>query len=210
MKRIFATVITLLILFTSTTYAESIGIEPIVIHDNFSIRNGIGYGTTLDEAKESEEKLGTSSSYDKTLVEWLLAGKYRKVYSTILSNKEVYLGYYTNEDNTIRELQYLILDSGAELKDALTKKYGNSNFHHTLLPGLDTRTRWFTSITKGISDYAGWLIKYDDCWVVVEYVVNSFSSSKFSRINYCIIPDEEMQLYIGLEETSQFITQSSI
>lgn len=212
MKRIVATVIALVMFLTSAACAESIGINPIVIHEDFSIRNGVGYGSTLDEVMIIEEKNVSRRDDDEDL-DLIFTPGYSIAYDTVLANGEAHVAYFFDDNGAVQEIQYW-LPYRVELRDALIEKYGDCNYHKNL-SALSTNLASFNKdfikyIDGGARQYSGWMVKYNDCWVLIEFMYYISFGEQYSRINYRIITDDEMQTYVEIENMKTVLYNNSI
>ena len=214
MKRIVATVIALVMFLTSAACAESIGINPIVIHEDFSIRNGVGYGSTLDEVMIIEEKNMSRRNDDEDSLVFVFTPGYSIAYNTVLANGGASVAYFFDDNGAVQEIQYG-LPYRVELRDALKEKYGDCNYNENL-SALSTNLPSFNKdITKhidggGYRQYSGWMVKYNDCWVLIEFMYYTIFGEQLSRINYRIITDDEMQTYVEIENMYSVLYNNSI
>ncbi|MBP3649705.1 MAG: hypothetical protein J6K73_07990 [Clostridia bacterium] len=190
MKKIVALVMAFVALFVSTACAD-----PVVINDNFSIRNGITYKMPAEEIKKIERNNGSRTG--DSSVFW---GKADLDYLTELMGKETGLVYWHDENDCLKEFQYMLVMGYNSMESTLRGKYGDPQYVNNP-PAIDTRRFVVCDKLKPldpiVKDYAGWMVKYNDCYVLIE-MSNIYAKGlggNLGFLNYCVLSYEEIEQY---------------
>lgn len=167
MKKIAALLLSLVLIFTTGSLA---------VAEKITLRNGFHYHASMDEIKGFEKANGNLPVPDSTLSEL-----YSK--DTILCFDAEVLGeacklvYFDSADG-VEELQYDFTgfsDNGVGFNpmvyyNELTKQYGapcltewgQSPFNQTHC------NTWVSYMIDGNPNYFGWLVEFDDCYLLIE------------------------------------------
>ena len=203
---LIVTVVLLLGMFNG--YAD---IPFFVENKDFSIRGGIHYGISEGEIVAIETANGSKKYEVDTFYG---EGKYDLSFATRLLGYEATVTYWIDdviEPGTLDEFQYMVVEDDAymAIKASLTNKYGNpmctkqSIIFGTGIDKISNNLSYFDHVER---DYAGWIIQYNDCYLMIEmkHIYFTFSGGvSLYNINYDIVSPEEMELmqmaYMDLE-----------
>ena len=200
MKKLIALSLSLVLLFSNVlvAFSENAFKFPFVeIDENFSIRNGIHFGISKEEVS-SLEKAKESEPTD--LDTYYGDNAYDLAYTTMLGAHFAYLVYWFDKDDKLDEFQYLLVgrnSSYESMKDSLIKKYGEPLFSQesdsviveTRTDNVSKELRFMSSVDR---NYAGWIFKYNDCYLFLEMKETFIEFANFLAIDYKILSYEEL------------------
>lgn len=208
-RRVIAFVL-VFVLFCSSALAETI--TPKKINEKFSIRNGIHLGITQNEVDALEDATKSDNNsfwywcHDDN--EWNSHLIYEQV--TVAGYPGCQMCYSFDKDGVLQDLSYLVSlhrDDYSVFNGILTNKYGTPQY---MKPGLfDTEAKRVisrsTTVQSGkIEQFAGWLVKYDDCYVKVELVGHTLTVGNLRQyllyVGYRIITPEDYQMQMNIQE----------
>lgn len=188
--------ISLLIAMIITVGLMSVFAETTVMEDDFSIRNGIKFGMTVEEVREIEEgevsdnTVEINEEWDDYILGIVKTVGYHKesIAGIPCSGNSTNLDYYFNINSGLLEgirYWYGYYDSALgkeyynELYDLICEKYG-SPLHDNDGKLFDVITNAFGNYFSAGGDskirYAEWLKEFNDTWVVVDVVLNEMTS----------------------------------
>lgn len=226
MKRFIA----LVCLFLTLTFSANAEWELPVVDEEFSIRNGISSGMTKEEVLAVEKTNGNipTSNREDYVSFWELP------FLEGIAN----LRYYFTKDDQLRSFAYFDLEDShkfADIYEALNEKYGEpmlttefsmfstaiwndssltamNDFSNTW--SVDTLSCNTNSSTTDdsmwISNYVVWLVKYNDCAIVIELAeVTTRSRDKYLNLGYASITHEQMEAWLNLREAENQATKNS-
>lgn len=194
-------VIFVLILTLITAFPAFANTSAIEFDQNFSIRGGIGYHTSKEQVYQIEENNGSTIYKDGGNLsdEETYGQKETDIsYSATLLADAVSLFYFFNDDNEVEEFKYLSLSSDTynNMLSALNEKYGMPLFKNGSEAPFSTNAK--TIVTSNLAnkyDYNGWLLKYNDCYALIE-AVKTYASTYVPptyTFNYTFISYETME-----------------
>lgn len=187
-----------------------------VIHEEFSIRNGINFGMKKTEVIKKEQEHGNTegklfrniSIAKKTaeLQNWTtyLVDNQYIVQSQIVGNSGLVI-YSFNSDDEMNSLRYLV-ESGfnsTPLTDSLVAKYGKPLFTDGTAP-FDSHSLNYYHLSNNreigatLLNYAGWLVKFDNTYVCIEsvqFACYDYEYYYYENITYTPISEDLFNLY---------------
>lgn len=212
--RFLSMVIVFVTLFVSFTAVAETAIP--TYDEVFSIRNGISFGMTKSaiSAKENEQGNPESTLYREVNIAHLTA-----IYqgNTVLTDKDNYivdttvagqngLAIYTfNAGGKMDSLRYLAQSSLASLPltEAFVTKYGVPLFVGEFAPFESKALNYYNlcANSKGatLTEYAGWLVEYQDTYILIEAVqfVEHSGGYYYENITYTPISSELYLAYLN-------------
>lgn len=212
--------ISLLIAMIITVGSMSVFAETTVMEDDFSIRNGIKFGMTVEEVREIEEGEVSGNTVEVEIYNSSLMGTVKKVgYHKesiagipCTGNGENLMYYFNINSGLLEEIGYWYgyYDSASgkeyynELYNLMCEKYGNP-LHDNDGKLFDIITNAFVNyflFSSGGSSpkirYAEWLKEFNDTWVVVDVVLNEMTAGKPELVvGYRSVSKEEMTKLVG-------------
>lgn len=204
MKKLIAlcTAALLMCLTVSGAFADT---RYITINENLSIRNGIHFKATKAEIDAIEKKNEKKGGSDPDGARTFYGKSYDLVYVTQLAGHESYVTYWLDKNGEIDEFQYLFLSGDAykTVKTALIDKYGNpTNYTFITGTGIDRVANHVEILRPRDKDYASWVIKYNDCFLIIEVKQIYFAEAYMSVyvVNYDVLSYEEMELLDGAND----------
>lgn len=211
MKKIVIFLLTCL-LFIHSYVVYAANAESIIINEDFSIRNGITLHSSVSDIKNVESaNTSISGAYFSESVHADLA------YTVFVAGHAAELYYWTDTCDMVEQLQYMVATSEAttELRSSLTKKYGSPNYNYNDLSTLSTKiSAIYTGVAHmdpTVTAYDGWLIQYNDCWVLVEFCQLYITQvGTVSSVNYCILSPEEAQSHFERQGAIENSIQQSV
>ena len=209
MKKLMMCCLVILLVYTNMFNALA-DTQYITEDSDFSIRGGIHFGATKAEIDAIEQNNG--NKHDD--VDVYYGDTYDLAYLTLLAGYKSYVTYWMDEDGILNEFQYILptKESYTTVKSALVDKYGapmNTTSTSTALiagTGIDRASKKLENLTPSDKDYAGWVIKYNDCFLMIEakHIYLSYAGMSLYVVNYDVLSYDEMQLlqeaYDGLLE----------
>lgn len=206
MKKLMAFVFILVMLLgnMTTVFAE---VQFTVENEDFSIRGGIHWGSTKEDIQNIETSNGNSSTDSE-----IYYGEYDLSYLTVLAGYEASITYWMDSNQTLDEFQYVLYQGEAysNIKAALTQKYGDPLFDEQSYiagTGIDRVSKKLAIMSPSERDYAGWIVQYNDCYLMLETKHVYFSQGggmSLYLVNYDVLSYEEMAThqaaYDGLVE----------
>lgn len=229
MKRIIALLLVIACFVSGSALAET---DIKIIDDEFEIRSGIRYGMTMAEAKEIEDKNGVECNdidycdivYESISIagipnSWLrFSGNgfdYEK-YFDYMHNDESPMEYLEEYINTapLAMIEYNFGGIGTAdqakavfsiMNESLISKYGEpftTDFNSRL--SIETVIS-ILDFYKDMDAFSEWLVKYQDCYVLISEIANADSQATFCRLLYRFVSFEEMDSFIA--KNQEFLSQ---
>ncbi|MBR5231118.1 MAG: hypothetical protein IKW00_02590 [Clostridia bacterium] len=213
MKKMLFCIIAALLIISSiaTGFAE---VQPFEIEENFSVRKGIQFGCSKNNVETIETNNGNEADEVDT---YYGENSYDLAYSTALIGYEANVIYWFDENGKLDEFQYMLFQNKAynDVKASLTQKYGAPLFNeqsYIASTKIDASSKELNILKPSDRDYAGWIIKYNDCFVMLEmkhvYYTNAGGLSLY-LINYDLLSYEDMNLYTEAMEALEVYLNSS-
>lgn len=212
MKRITALTLAIVVVFVCcTANAES------VYDKEFSIRNGIKYGISMDEIKNIEIQNGNMIlNVDELGVEQFFGNDVEFVVATELAGNASSVIYWADDNHVLKEFQYWIpYVSYSTMEKSLVEKYGQPLTKNEKIP-FQTRIMTLyensSSASPKQTGYASWIVFYNDCCVVIEILgFDSVYVKNHVNINYYLVSHEEADAVLSaIEKKNNEIEQSSV
>lgn len=212
MKKITAITLAIVIIFVCyTVNAEN------VYDKEFSIRNGIKYGMSMDEIKNIEIQNGNLIfTADEFGAEQVFGNDVEFVVGTELAGNVATIVYWADDNNVLKEFQYWIpYVSYSTMENSLVEKYGQPLTKNEIIP-FQTRIMTLydnsSSASPKQTGYSSWVVIYNDCCVVIEILgFDSVYVGNHVNINYNLVSYEEAYAVLSaIEEKTMQIEQSSI
>lgn len=230
MKRIIALLLVIACFVSGSALAET---DIKIIDDEFEIRSGIRYGMTMAEAKEIEDKNGVECSnmeystggitYENISIagipnSWLrFSGNgfdYEKYFDYIL-NDESPMEYLEEYINTapLAMIEYNFGGIGTAdqakavfsiMNGSLISKYGEP-FTTDFNSRLSIETTSFLDKYNDLDAFSEWLVKYQDCYVLISLIANGGSRTTFCILLYRFVSFEEMDSIVA--KNQEFLNQ---
>lgn len=196
MNKILSIIIVIAIILSicCVSLAEDI----LVINEDFSIRGGIGYNSTIDDIKKIEEQndavvFSSMDDYDTLDVTCIY---YSGTVGGFQNSQVTYTLGYT--DKQLKEIAYAIDNPKGEdeanrvynqLVDNIKNKYGEPIYsnENNKTPIVDIE------IDKG---YSQWVVEYNDCYAVIStiYSENMFKRGEYyNQVLYNLYSKDEMK-----------------
>ena len=214
MKKFISILLAMIIAMASV----SVFAEATVMEGEFSIRNGIKFGMSIEEvcAIETTTLCDVKTKNSVTMGKTTMYGYQASSIAGIpCSGKSPTLRYYFNSEGKLEAIHYwygYYSHNSAwsyyhEMYDLMCEKYGeplhhsDGEFFDILTPAFDT---YFASNGyMKISGYAEWLVEYDDIWVVMDVLLNDMKTKsgdyEFS-VGYRCISKEKMAAIVSNAE----------
>ena len=188
----FALILAMLLGNMTTVFAD---VQFVTEDEAFSIRGGIHWGATKEEIVNIETANENSPNDSETYY-----GDYDLSYKTLLAGYEAVITYWLDSNQTLDEFQYILFQSEAysNIKTALTQKYGVPLFDkqsYIAGTGIDRVSKNLSILSPSERDYAGWIVQYNDCYLMLEMKHLYFTQAKgmsLYLVNYDILSYEEM------------------
>lgn len=231
MKKIISLLLVIACFVSGSALAET---DIKIIDDEFEIRSGIRYGMTIAEAKEIEDKNGIEcedmeySTGEITYVNISIAGIPNSRLSFYGNGFDVdkYFDYILNNESPMEYVEEYInttplamieYDFGGKgtadqakavfsiMNESLTSKYGEpftTDFNSRL--SIET-VNSFLDKYNDLDAFSEWLVKYQDCYVLISLTANADSQTTFCRLLYRFVSFEEMDSFIA--ENTKFLNQ---
>lgn len=233
MKKVLALIMTILLAvsFGTVSLAQS------EFSENFSIRNGIHYGMTKDEASKIEKSpLATVSDGEIKDADTLAfrGGHSKDKWNDYLYYKEITLAGYKNtymsfgfdENGIIKDITY-ILNSGdqqkayTDMRSNLSSKYDTPVFDENApFPSESYRIASKDDKVLGVSmefsvaKYSGWLVKYADCYVEIDLCLHKLkyntNTNYICSIGYRLVSFEEFDELKELTHEEDYFTTNCL
>lgn len=209
MKKLLVCWFVTLLLFMSISIASAD--TPYIVQDeNFSIRSGIHFGATKAEIDTIEKNNG-NEYYD---VDVYYGETYDLAYYTTLAGYESTITYWTDENGVLDEFQYVLYREAAyqSVKAALVNKYG-APMQNALVAGtgIDRISQELKILEPYDKDYACWVVKYNDCFLIIEtkHIYFPYDAIHTYIINYDVVSYDEMKLLEdAYDELVEYINNS--
>lgn len=212
MKRLALIALALVLVVCNVTicYANTPFVE---MDEGFTIRSGICVKSTKEEVQRIETQNGNSSFEPDTYY----GNDFDLSYSIVLAGYTGNVTYWFDDNNTIEEFQYLLYQQDAydSIKIGLTQKYGAPMFtKQSYIAGtrIDSAAKEMSILSPSDRDYAGWILKYDDCYIMLEMKEISFSKAygmSFYFVNYQILSYEDMEVYqSAVDALTEYVNDS--
>lgn len=213
MKRIVACILACLAL-VNVSIVGLAKAEAIIVNENFSIRNGITLQSSANDIKNVESANHSTSGAGFSQY---ITGS-RLAYTVTLAGHKVELFYWTDANDTVEQFQYLLDNSNTitEIRSSLINKYGQPNYNHGDLSTLSTKVFALTAgqisiLNPSITAYDGWMLQYNDCWVLVELCkIKIPQIGTMGALNYYILSPEEAQSHFVIQGAFEDSIQQSV
>ena len=211
-KKTFFIMILVLVITTIPLLANAATLE---YNENFSIRGGIGYGSSKEQVSQIEKNNGSvlKNDWDDVMEQLYGIKKSDLRYNTVLAGHDVLIYHYFNSQNELEEFHYCLTpETYKDITPSLIEKYGEAQFQGDNRAPFSTKALAEYEAFKGIGekvslyDYRGWLLQYNDCYVLIE----AANSNVISVINYHFISYEEMEETIDLLKEADTAKKESI
>lgn len=195
MKKLIVFVLAFILLASSAIA----NVQFVEQNENFTIRGGIHFRSSKEAIEAIEKTNGNSINEADTYYQ----DGYDLSYSTLLAGYEADITYWVDEENTLDEFQYILYQNEAyeNVKTALIQKYGAPLFSEQSYiagTGIDKISKSLSILGPTDRDYAGWIVKYNDCYLMLEMKQVYFSKAKgitLYLVNYDLLSNDEMQLH---------------
>ena len=202
MKKAFALLLTIMLLVCSALPGVA---DPIVINENFSMRNGITYLCPMSTVKRVERANGSVPSG---------VGDGSLNYYTTLAGCDVCLEYWEKTPSVLQEFQYSFYSIAdyKTISGSLRNKYGQPHYTEPLF-GISTKARNTQKDTDGkLMDYAAWMIKYNDCYLLIEMNIGyaSYMRMYIAAVNYCPLSYEVAEALLERESQEEESIENSL
>lgn len=215
MKKLLISCLVVLMVYTNMVSALA-DTQYATVDSEFTIRGGVHYGSTKEEIDAIEKNNGSSPTDTDTFY----GETYDLSYTTPLAGHPACVTYWMDSNGILDEFQYLLYtnESYMDIKSALVDKYGapmNTASTSTALivgTGIDRISEQLKVLSPYDKDYSGWLIKYNDCFLMIEtkniYIRKAGNS--LYVVNYDILSYDEMQSLQVHNEVYQEFKDTSI
>lgn len=202
MKRLFATILALIMLCTGTCFADTTKME-----GEFSIRGGVKFGMTIEEVQAIEGTGKIWEDWNSYVLGNVTSLSYHEDSLAGISCQGGFnnLEYYFGVDDNLRGIRYwygffssaLAKDYFDELYEALSQKYGEPLDDSNALAGVFASPACdsFFEGSVTIPMISQWMIEYDDSYVIIDLIIQStgtHSKTFEPMIGYREITQEEM------------------
>lgn len=214
MKKIIICLLACLV-FVNSAFVCMANAETLTINENFAIRNGITFRASASDIENVES--ANKSSSGAAFSEWITDS--RLSYRVTLAGHEAELFYWTDEENIIKEFQYLFVfdDAITAIRSLLNEKYGQPNYNYGDWATLFTKVFAITTVSEvklldpTVAAYDGWMLQYNDCWVLVEFCkIYIPEVGSIGTLNYYIMSTEDAQNNLMIQENIEDSIQQAI
>ena len=197
------------------------------IGEDFSVRNGISFGMTLDEVNAIETQNGLPSG--DIILDYGDAG----LYDLLRYNPSEIMGIPTNNGEVSLLYRFRISDSHklyevayfyGDMKDQIDTYYSTlkENFVTTYgIPLHDNDGKFFdvrsimfnmrvnadkTFGTNYLGKYCQWLIQYNDYYVDIDLFTENYQGEKRLYVGYRALSEDEVKEYCGIPTSASTVS----